>query len=99
MPVTNHGTRDLCLFIEPICEDYWLKPDETLVLRSEAKDADVWFETYVKDGCISVWLYENGDPYKVLTDYVVVDKDGTRLESGYQRPRGQRWSAAGPILD
>ncbi|MFJ9692267.1 hypothetical protein [Kitasatospora sp. NPDC101183] len=97
MPVKNHGTEPLCLFIEPLCEDYWLKPDEALVLRSEAKGVDVWFDTYVRDGCITVWLYEDGDPFKVLMDYVVVDKDGTELESGYQRPGGQEFSAAGPI--
>ncbi|MFF3090837.1 hypothetical protein ACFVRB_38190 [Streptomyces nojiriensis] len=50
-------------------------------------------------GCITVWLYEDGDPYKIVGGYAVVDASGTRLDSGHQRPRGQRWSAAGPIID
>ncbi|MFD9407079.1 hypothetical protein ACFWBN_08655 [Streptomyces sp. NPDC059989] len=99
MPVENRGDTELCLFIEPYCEDYWLKPGEALTVRSEAEGVDVWFDTHVSKGCVTVWLYEDGDPFKIVGDYAVVDASGIQLDSGYQRPPGQRWSAGGPIID
>lgn len=76
-----------------------MKPGEAFTVLSEAEGVDVWFDTYVSKGCVTVWLYEEGDPYKIVVDCAVVDASGTRLDSGHQRPRGQRWSAAGPIID
>lgn len=99
MPIVNQSDTPLCLFIEPHCEDFWMKPGESFTVRSEAEGADVWFETSVAKGCVTVWLYEDGDPHKVVVDCAVLDASGTRLDSGYQRPDGQRWSAAGPIID
>ncbi|MFD7865300.1 hypothetical protein [Streptomyces sp. NPDC057682] len=99
MPIENNTGTVLCLFLEPYCEDFWMKPGEKLTVRSEAPGIDVWFDTYISKGCITVWLYEDGDGYKIVSDYVVVDANGTRLDSGYQRPDGQRWSAAGPIIE
>ncbi|MFD4246829.1 hypothetical protein ACFWP3_35360 [Streptomyces sp. NPDC058525] len=99
MPVENRGNTELCLFLEPYCEDYWMKPGEVITVRSEAEGVDVWFHTGVSKGCVTVWLYEDGDPYKIVVDYAVVDASGTPLDSGHQRPPGQRWSAAGPIID
>lgn len=86
MPVKNLGASELCLFIEPYGEDYWLKPGEALTVGPEAEGIDVWFDTYASRDCITVWLYEDGDPTKVVLDYVVVDADGTRLDCGHQRP-------------
>ncbi|MET8439154.1 hypothetical protein ABZV61_42220 [Streptomyces sp900116325] len=45
-------------------------------------------------GLITVWLYEDGDPYNMLDgdpynmllDYEVVDASGKKLECGHQRP-------------
>ncbi|MET7493374.1 hypothetical protein [Streptomyces sp900116325] len=37
-------------------------------------------------GLITVWLYEDGDPYNMLLDYEVVDASGKKLECGHQRP-------------
>ncbi|MFD0268818.1 hypothetical protein ACFVGY_19945 [Streptomyces sp. NPDC127106] len=99
MPVENRGDTELCLFIEPYCEDYWMKPGEALTIRSEAEGIDVRFDTYVSKGCVTVWLYEDGAPHKTVVDYAVVDASGLRLDSGHQRPRDQRWSAAGPVID
>lgn len=86
MPIENRGDAVLCLFIEPYCEDYWMKPGEALTVRSEAKGVDVWFDTYVSKGCVTVWLYEDGDPYKIVVDYAVVDASGTRLDSDIKGP-------------
>ncbi|MER5653817.1 hypothetical protein ABT076_12470 [Streptomyces sp. NPDC002131] len=99
LPVTNEGDIDLCLFIEPYCEDYWIKPGEALTVRAEVEEIYVWFDTFISKGCVTVWLYEDGDPHKIVGDYAVLDASGNRLESGHQRPHGQRWSAAGPIID
>ncbi|MCX4546177.1 hypothetical protein [Streptomyces sp. NBC_01565] len=99
MPVENGGDIDLCLFVEPWCDDYWMKPGETLTLRSEAEGIDVWFHTSISKGCVTVWLYEDGDGRKLVLDHAVFDAGGNRLESGHQRPLDQRWSAAGPIID
>lgn len=98
-PVGNQGNTELCLFIESLCEDYWMRPGERLVVRSEAEGIDVWFDTYVSKGCVTVWLYEDGDPHRIVLDYAVLDASGVRLDSGYQRPPHQRWSTAGPIID
>ncbi|MYT68161.1 MULTISPECIES: hypothetical protein [unclassified Streptomyces] len=99
MPIENRGSGKLCLFIEPQCEDYWMEPGEEFTVRPAADGADVWFGTSVAKGCVTVWLYEDGDPNKVVLDCAVVDASGTRLASGHQRPPGQRWSAADPIID
>ncbi|MET7297815.1 hypothetical protein [Embleya sp. NPDC005575] len=99
MPVGNEGGSDLCLFIEPLAEDYWMKPGEAFTVGPESDNVDVWFETFVSKDRITVWLYENGDPARIVLDYAVVDADGTRLECGHQRPLGQRFSAAGPVME
>ncbi|MFJ8658303.1 hypothetical protein [Streptomyces sp. NPDC093795] len=95
----NGSDIDLCLFVEPSCEDYWMKPGEAFTVHSAAEGIDVWFETRVSKGCVIVWLYEDGDPYKVVGEHRVVDENGTSLNSGHQRPAGQRWTAGGPIID
>ncbi|MFD4025853.1 hypothetical protein ACFWRV_20470 [Streptomyces sp. NPDC058576] len=64
MPIEDRDDTELCLFIEPCCEDYWIKPGEALPVRSEAEGVDVWFDTYLSKGCVTVWLYGDGDPYK-----------------------------------
>lgn len=95
--VGNWGTDDLCLMIEPLGEDYWVKPAEVLTVGPEVEGIDVWFETAYSPGCVAVWLYEDGDPAKVQVGFVVVDAEGTALECGHQRPPGRQWTAAGPM--
>ncbi|WP_338930844.1 hypothetical protein WEB32_04575 [Streptomyces netropsis] len=99
MPVGNEGRSDLCLFIEPLGEDYWLNPGEVFTVGPESEEIDVWFETFVSKDCITVWLYEDGDAAKLLVGYTVVDADGNLLECGHQRPSGQKFSAAGPVME
>ncbi|MEI5098213.1 hypothetical protein RB200_05590 [Streptomyces sp. PmtG] len=99
MSIENQGDIALCLFIEPYLEDFWMRPGEAFTVRSERDGVGVLFETAVAKGCVTVWLYEDGDPSKFVADYAVVDADGKPLESGHQRPPGQRWSAGGPIID
>ncbi|MFJ3842275.1 hypothetical protein ACIPY6_43295 [Streptomyces sp. NPDC090054] len=99
LPVENGGDESLCLFIEPYGEDYWLKPGEVFTVAPEVEGIDVWFSTVVWKGGITVWPYEDGDPVKIVMEYTVSDANGTRLECGHQRPPGQRFSAAGPLVD
>ncbi|MEY9969575.1 hypothetical protein ABIA33_007664 [Streptacidiphilus sp. MAP12-16] len=89
----NVGDRVACLFIEPYGEDYWMNPGEVFTVGPIIEGIDVWFSTFVSRDCITVWLYEDGDPTKVVLDYAVVDAHGTRLDCGHQRP--QRSAEAG----
>ncbi|MGW6740815.1 hypothetical protein ACWGDX_08730 [Streptomyces sp. NPDC055025] len=86
LPVENAGDGDLCLFIEPYGEDYWLKPGEVFTVAPDAEGIDVWFSTSIWREGITVWLYEDGDPHKIVLEYAVADANGTRLECGHQRP-------------
>ncbi|MFG3587356.1 hypothetical protein [Streptomyces sp. NPDC047990] len=86
LPVENSGTSPLCLFVEPYGEDYWLTPGEVFTVMSAVEGIDVWFSTQVSQDCIAVWIYEEGDPAKVVLDYQVVDADGTFLDCGHQTP-------------
>lgn len=103
MLMENRGDTEPCLFIEPYCEKYWLKPGEVFTVRSEAEGVDVWFDTHVSKGCVTVWLSEDGGPCKVVVDYALVDASGTRLDSGHQRTGGSvgrplAWCQGGPRL-
>ncbi|WP_328912028.1 MULTISPECIES: hypothetical protein [unclassified Streptomyces] len=84
----NAGDHDLCLFIEPYGEYYWLKPGEVFTVVPDVDGIDVWFSTVVWREGITVWLYEEGDPAKVVLEYTVIDSNGTRLECGHQKPPG-----------
>ena len=86
LPVQNAGENLVSLFIEPYGEDFWLKPGETIIVTPAVDGIDVQFSVVVAADHITVWLYEDGDPYKVIVDYEVVDKGGTALECGHQRP-------------
>ncbi|MFD7946284.1 hypothetical protein [Streptomyces sp. NPDC059744] len=44
------------------------------------------FSVVIATGLITVWLYEDGDPYNMMLDYEVVDASGEKLECGHQRP-------------
>ncbi|MFK0113849.1 hypothetical protein [Streptomyces sp. NPDC091217] len=87
LPVENSGTSPLCLFVEPYGEDYWLAPGEAFTVKPDGEGIDVWFSTYVSQDCIAVWLYEDGDPARVVLDHKVVDANGISLDCGHQRPR------------
>ncbi|BAG17219.1 hypothetical protein SGR_390 [Streptomyces griseus subsp. griseus NBRC 13350] len=97
LPVENMGDDDLWIFVEPYGEDYWLKPGDVFTVAPEVEGIDVWFSTAVCPEGITVWLYEDGDPTKVVLKYTVSDADGTRLECGHQRPpKPAGWSTPEP---
>lgn len=85
LPVVNAGDTDVCLFVEPYGEDFWMKPADTFQVVSMS-DANVQFSVVALPALIAVWLYGDGDPYRVIVDYEVLDANGEMLECGHQRP-------------
>lgn len=85
LPVENAGDTDVCLFIEPYGEDFWMKPADAFEVVPMG-DGNVQFSVVIATGLITVWLYEDGDPYNMLLDCEVVDAGGEKLECGHQRP-------------
>ncbi|MBO2461263.1 hypothetical protein [Actinomadura violacea] len=98
LPVENTGDRLLCLSVEPYAEDFWLRPGESLAVMPSADDTDPQFAVYAQPNHLSVWIYESGDPTKVLMDFTVVNAKGTVVGCGYQRPAGATATASGVFL-
>ncbi|ONI77348.1 hypothetical protein ALI144C_33565 [Actinosynnema sp. ALI-1.44] len=53
--VHNNGDRLLELFLEPIGQDYWLRPGESVVVTSYGHWDDHPFETVYEPDRITVW--------------------------------------------
>ncbi|MFJ5220404.1 hypothetical protein ACIP98_37675 [Streptomyces sp. NPDC088354] len=86
LPVQNRGDRDVCLFIEPYGEDFWMKPGDSFTVVPIREQSNVEFSVVVAADLLTVWLYEDGDPYNAILDYEVVDAHGSKLACGHQRP-------------
>ncbi|WP_371583125.1 hypothetical protein [Streptomyces sp. NBC_01314] len=98
MDVRNDSKGWLTMWLEPLGEDRWLKPDETFRVRSNYNGDELAFSVtfWVEDDDrsagienIAVWI-ENGDCYAE-----VVDNEGNLIECGHQRPddANRRWQA------
>jgi hypothetical protein len=75
----NAGKSALCVLAEPLGEDFWIAPQQTLRFAIPDEQPTVsWYE----DGA-SVWV-NDGDPYNV----VVTTDTGDIVTCGYQRPSG-----------
>ncbi|MFF3654661.1 hypothetical protein [Streptomyces olivochromogenes] len=85
LPVENAGSVPLCLFVEPYGEDFWLEPGEVVTVSPISDGTDVQFAVTVAAELMSVWLFENGDPNRVVSESQVLDTSGTPLECGHQR--------------
>ncbi|MEU9477301.1 hypothetical protein [Streptomyces sp. NPDC048191] len=85
LPVENVGSTPLCLFVEPYGEDFWLEPGDAVTLSPVGDGGSVQFAVQVAAELMSVWLYEDGDPGKVIAESQVTDAAGTPLECGHQR--------------
>ncbi|MFJ2863551.1 hypothetical protein [Kitasatospora sp. NPDC087314] len=77
------------MWLEPLGEDRWLRPDETFRVRSDCNGDELAFSitVWVDDNDrsagienVAVWI-ENGDCYAE-----VVDRAGNLIECGHQRP-------------
>ncbi|MEU6520942.1 hypothetical protein [Streptomyces sp. NPDC046978] len=85
LPVENAGSVPLCLFVEPFGEDFWLEPSEAVTVSSVGDGINVQFAVTVAAELLSVWLYEDGDPNRVVLEFQVIDASGTPLKCGHQR--------------
>ncbi|OKI91462.1 hypothetical protein AMK10_25865 [Streptomyces sp. CB02058] len=83
----NAGDTDVRLLVEPYGEDFWMRPADSFEVVP-LSDGNVQFSVVVAAGLITVWLYEDGDPYNMILDYEVVDAGGRKLECGHQEPSG-----------
>ncbi|MFF4895872.1 hypothetical protein [Streptomyces sp. NPDC001068] len=99
MDVRNDSEGWLIMWLEPLGEDRWLRPDEAFRVRSDYSGDELAFSVsyFVGDDDraagienVAVWI-ENGGP-----DAEIVDGKGNRVECGYQRPAevDSRWQAA-----
>ncbi|MFF5233240.1 hypothetical protein [Dactylosporangium sp. NPDC000521] len=95
MDLRNDSDGWLVLWLEPLGEDRWLKPGETVHIRSDhdGDDAPFTVDRLEDDdeaaGIANIAVWVNGGAAEVT------DSSGTRLESGHQRPEEvtKKWSA------
>ena len=81
MLVQNNGDKLLELWLEPLAEDYWLRPGEAVMVTSYGHWDDHPFETVHEPDRIMVWA----------TSYfaTVSDSSGEEVPVGHQRPEGK----------
>ncbi|MFF7177524.1 hypothetical protein [Streptomyces sp. NPDC008121] len=89
LTVQNGGEDFLCLFIEPYCDVFWLQPGDEFTVVPADEVSDAQFTVDVVKHRLVVWIFEGGDPAKVIVDYTVTDSHGTELPEGYQWPAGR----------
>ncbi|MFB8139269.1 hypothetical protein [Streptomyces parvus] len=89
LPVRNGGEDFLCLFIEPYCDVFWLKPGDEVTVVPADGTLDPQFSVVVVKHRLVVWIFEGGDPARVVVDYAVIDGNGTELSEGCQWPAGR----------
>lgn len=98
MSVRNDYAGRLLLWLEPLGEDRWLRPDETFHIATDYHGDESAFsvvtwadEVYRADGIeqMAVWV-EHGDFYATVTDSA-----GNSIECGHNRPVEihRRWMA------
>jgi hypothetical protein len=99
MAVRNDSAGCLVLWLEPLGEDFWLRPAETFQIRSAYAGDELEFVVnyWVNDDDrtagienVTLWI-QNGDPFEV----VVTDDTGTVVECGHGRPAeiAEKWAA------
>lgn len=85
--LNNASERFLCVLAEPLGEDFWIAPHQTL--RFAVPD-DQPMVSWYEDGA-AVWI-NYGDPF----DVVVTTETGDVVTCGYQRPPGAFDPPKGP---
>ncbi|MFJ8550652.1 hypothetical protein [Streptomyces sp. NPDC093676] len=68
LPVENAGNGPLCHFVEPYGEDLWLEPGEAVMVSPVSDGVNVQFAVTVADELMSAWLFEDGDPSRVVLE-------------------------------
>lgn len=82
LTVGNEAETPLCVFVEPLGEDFWIAPKQRLTFAAETGSPDLEVVWHAPTGA-SIWL-NDADAYGVT----VTDESGTVVECGYQRPPG-----------
>ncbi|MEU6482610.1 hypothetical protein [Streptomyces sp. NPDC046887] len=81
--VGNDTDRMLTVRVEPLGEDFWLKPGERLTLVARAPEGpdsgEPPFEVTQHDSGVNVWSHLDVEP-------VAYDGSGTEVHCGHQRP-------------
>jgi hypothetical protein len=77
--LVNNGKALLCVLAEPLGEDFWIVPEQTLTFITPDGEPMVSLH---EDGA-SVWV-NDGNPF----DVVVTTESGEVVTCGFQRPPG-----------
>jgi hypothetical protein len=91
LPVENVGNEDICLFIEPLGNDYHMRPGDSFTVEADPTTIEVHADEpslliRVMPGHVIVYI-NDADPFTVkVTD----NKTGKLLEIGHNRPSGNR---------
>jgi hypothetical protein len=99
MPIENAGDDLLALYLEPLGNDYWLRPGEAFTVVAPAPEPHgphavrLTAEVRVTDGApFSITRFRDGGyeavqvSVDVLGSYTVIGPDGAELACGHQRP-------------
>lgn len=81
MLVQNSGPELLELWLEPIGQDYWLRPGESVTVTSYGSWTGHPFETVHEPGRLEVWVSS--------WFAAVTFPDGTEVPGAHQRPRDE----------
>ena len=82
--ITNESDRLMLVWTEPIAEDYWLKPGESLEIVAKARSESCDYELEVHEEGVTVSAHADMDFF-----FTVLQR-GVELKCGHQRPGGWR---------
>jgi hypothetical protein len=77
----NESPSMLCVFVEPLGEDLWIAPAQTLTFTGTSSEAEVDCIWHLQG--VTVWMSDT-DAY----GFVVTTQAGKVVDCGYQRPPG-----------
>ncbi|MFS8099789.1 hypothetical protein LFM09_21935 [Lentzea alba] len=87
--VFNQSEHWLVIWLEPLGEDYWLRPKEQVRVRNDYEGDEPAF-------CVGYWTSESDRAEGIENvnvwvehgncDAEVIDSDGNPVDCGYQRP-------------
>jgi len=80
--ITNDTDRLMLVWTEPLAEDYWLRPGESLEVVANARAAHDEFEIENNDDGLTVFASMG------MTPFFDVFQNGVKLECGHQRREG-----------
>ncbi|MFB7719448.1 hypothetical protein [Nocardia sp. NPDC056100] len=80
-----HSDKSFAVWVEPWARDYWLRPGDVITLEFDESDRAVQtsndpdFDVARYDDSLVVWTGS-------INEVTVLDRLGTALECGHQRP-------------